>query len=945
LFSPGLCEGQEQKTTPGQEGKALSLRDAIYLGLFFITLIGLFLNLYLFLKRKKETKEKKLFELEAEREFNARDLVKAAKTAEEIYCAALKERLGTIHLPGSPDIECSTVKLEDAFVSLFISESWRSDRRFHDPEKITAHEMERQRHLSPEQVMKRAFQRDRLLLVIGDPGSGKTTLLKYYAVICLDKIKRRYRNLGFAGEIMPIYYPLRDLEFKTGNHKTGDPVPLPEALAKWCEGHLLNISAHQFHDWLSQRETLVLLDGLDEIGSKERRQRVCQWIKKMCAGLKNARFVVTSRATGYRKMDGIELEMPHLRADIMDFSPQQQADFLEKWFRAAYLAELPPKELQEHPREWQDQQRKKADHQSHTIIAYLDKKENKTLRELAAVPMLLQIMAIIWKKHQYLPRDRTELYDVALNYLLDYRDRQKGIEPFLPKNESRRVLAPTALWMQEELQRDEAPKLDMHQTMQVHLNTLEGQPDASLFCAFLRDRAGIIADYDKEHYIFRHKSFREFLSGIRLKENAHEKGRIETLINHFKEDWWEECLRFFISNSDDKIFDLFMYLFFQSSVSKQLDVHQQNLLQLLVKEAPQKTTHSLEMWLNSAELNDLQRRYVMECLKTIGTPEALQAIKNADKAKMDKHSREYAEEIIAEAAVKVESYKQVPGPDELETLNSFRNPFEDNVEYIKIPGGTYNYSVTKENVTVPGLYFCKYPVTNKRYRKFINFLGGREKELERRLSLKMFAERLLAFAKTIDGYVEYLEKNPDKWQEQFRSLRDEDKKFNGDDQPVVSVTWYAARAYCFWLSCLEAAVKGNNRLEDISRLAGIYRLPDEKEWEWAAGGNPDGSVRPYPWPEDKGEPNPNLANYNQNVGATTPVGRYPQGATPHGLMDMAGNLWEWMENLYEKNEPWRSFRGGSWFDDVSALRCSARSRSSPDIRSGLWGCRVVRAQS
>jgi hypothetical protein len=62
----------------------------------------------------------------------------------------------------------------------------------------------------------------------------------------------------------------------------------------------------------------------------------------MCTGLGNARFVVTSRATGYRKLDGIELELPHLRADIMDFTLDQQEEFLKKWFRAACQNLLPP---------------------------------------------------------------------------------------------------------------------------------------------------------------------------------------------------------------------------------------------------------------------------------------------------------------------------------------------------------------------------------------------------------------------------------------------------------------------------------------------------------------------------------------------------------------------------------------------------------------------------
>ena len=268
--------------------------------------------------------------------------------------------------------------------------------------------------------------------------------------------------------------------------------------------------------------------------------------------------------------------------------------------------------------------------------------------------------------------------------------------------------------------------------------------------------------------------------------------------------------------------------------------------------------------------------------------------------------------------------------NELESLSSFRNPWEDNVEYIKIPGGTYRFSVSKKMGKVPDLYFCKYPVTNKRYRKFISFLEGKEKELEKELPMDMFAEKLVEFSSSIKGYSEYLGKDSTKWPDKLRSRYDDDKEFNGNDQPLVAVTWYGARAYCFWLSCLE---------EDSNSL---YRLPTEMEWEWAAGGEADDSVREYPWPKEKGKPNPNLANYGENVRATTPVGRYPQGATPLGLMDMAGNVWEWMGNYYDKDKDAFALRGGSWNDSGTDLRCSARGYGDPGSNWDSYGFRVVR---
>jgi formylglycine-generating enzyme required for sulfatase activity len=565
--------------------------------------------------------------------------------------------------------------------------------------------------------------------------------------------------------------------------------------------------------------------------------------------------------------------------------------------------------------------------------------------------MLIQIMAIIWKDRDYLPKTRLALYEAALNYLLEYRDRQKDIEPVLPAEEARRVLTPTALWMQEQLKKDEVLKIEMHGYMQPILDTLEAQPKALVVCENLRDRAGLIADYDKDHYIFRHKSFREFLSALQLVKDSHQLKRIQTLVEYFKEDWWEESLRFFMSKSDDNVFDRFMGLFFNSPVSQNLNAHQQTLLQSLVKEAPQRRINALKESLNSDSLNDNQKRFVMDCLKTIGTPDAVKAIEIVDKNKLSKENLSYAKDIIAEASAKQEIIEEKPVKIDLasERPSSFRNPFEDNVEYIKIPGGTFKFSVLKrkflffkgrEKVTVPDIYFCKFLVTNKRYRRFISFLEGKESTLQKELPLELFLEYLYKFAESIEGYAKYLGKDTKEWLKEFSAY--DEKQFNGDDQPVVEISWYAARSYCFWLSCLETIINQGKKIEDVKQVANIYTLPTEKEWEWAASGEPDGSTREYPWSKEKGGPNTNLANYGGNVGATTPVGRYPEGATPHGLMDMAGNAWEWMENFYKEDEIWRALRGGSWSYDQQYLRCSARYIHLPYIWYNNVGFRVVR---
>ncbi len=150
------------------------------------------------------------------------------------------------------------------------------------------------------------------------------------------------------------------------------------------------------------------------------------------------------------------------------------------------------------------------------------------------------------------------------------------------------------------------------------------------------------------------------------------------------------------------------------------------------------------------------------------------------------------------------------------------------------------------------------------------------------------------------------EKEPREWGEQLEH----------PNRPVTGVSWFGAAAYCAW--------KG-------------ARLPTEAEWERAAAGE---GKREYPWGDEK--PDAQRANYREGgPGHATPVGLYPAGGTPEGLQDMAGNVWEWCEDWYEKGKS-RVVRGGAWDVGGDFLRGSFRVGYVPEYRSYNFGFRLAR---
>jgi len=143
--------------------------------------------------------------------------------------------------------------------------------------------------------------------------------------------------------------------------------------------------------------------------------------------------------------------------------------------------------------------------------------------------------------------------------------------------------------------------------------------------------------------------------------------------------------------------------------------------------------------------------------------------------------------------------------------------------------------------------------------------------------------------------------------------------------PVMAISWHDAAAWCEWKS----------------RSTGReWRLPTDQELEKAFRGV-DG--RAFPWGDLA---DPTLAKCSESrkePSQPEPVGSFPDAASVYGVVDAAGNVWQWTSSYSDSRAAMRVVHGGSWNNNVSALRCSYRFQREPDFRGSACGFRPARS--
>ena len=528
------------------------------------------------------------------------------------------------------------------------------------------------------------------------------------------------------------------------------------------------------------------------------------------------------------------------------------------------------------------------------LLVHLQERED--LAELRRNPMLLTALCVMYDQGKRLPQDFYRLYDAVVGQVLYKR--------YLTENERDRArfrLEAIALGMhlgRGKALRDilaaevDTDEIDSHLAdyRRDDTSTEVGATDAALVREDLLSNSGLLLPRSDRRAAFYHLSFQEFLAAVRVKRIGKTLPD-EVLASRASTPAWRRTLTFLFCTIADK-----------DSRKAAFEALEPLLTHLQPEQLAKDPNPAL---------------LLADCLEVAhGWESNLEGFAAPLRQACD-HALEHLnppERAHLWRALGKLGWDNRPGVD----VMSNRLGLQDRVglgklpdiAWVEIPAGPFLYGEKKQTKTIPAFKIARYPITNSQFQCFMDDGGYADGRWWVGLAGHPASER---------GF------------------------WNTPNHPRETVSWYEAVAYTRWLTA---------KLHEYGLLpeAMTVRLPTEQEWEKAARGD-DG--REYPWGDGFQSGHANINETWGNVGTfdlgqTTAVGIYPKDTLPYGLLDMAGNVWQWCLNEYRQPERTgtegderRVLRGGSWHYGRDLARCASRYDYDPVVRYDDDGFRVV----
>ena len=748
------------------------------------------------------------------------------------------------------------------------------------------------------------------LYVSGDPGTGKTTFCRWLAWLTMtgEEPKFTVEDPEFHETLpdslrgkLPVLVRLRELGHQLPQVRLDSDGQQPNrpplaGTRRWCEAALQDwvtqaapggLSWNDIASHLAAGSLLLILDGVDELplsggpewkGSSPRELFLEALYDATPAWIQlGNRILITSRPYGLEPDQVRQLE----RAGIPEARLVSLPEGLQKLLATRWFVALP----------------KTSTDGRKTAEAMLEEARglSEDLAVMMANPLLLTAICVIYSSGKVLPQDRHHLYDRIIDTALYSRFRRDKTRIA----QVRGRLAAIALGMHsgEPIEPGrKSPAREVHYTEldQILADFIENNPETEsggmgVVSAReeLLNNSGLLLSTRSKFAAFSHWSFQEFLAAERMTTlcHANEDRLFEQICQRSPLTGWRPTLLFLFDRRVSQ-------LGWQSGTP---------LLKRMVGEIEQKSlANSLGLATCAADALG-----ILLDLKLQLQEELLAPFRQICLAAIDQGIELKARVDLARALGRIgdpriatdlrDRANWVQEPPTWVTVDAEMYPIGD----AKILGdGKNQYSLKAATYSVDQPFLLsRFPVTNQQFEAFIQAGGyqnpaywidtaGDRSSWEWRESENIVGPRL-------SGH----------------------RKWAGPTQPVVGVSWFEAMAYCRWAHC---------------------RFPTEREWEAAARG-PKGWQ--YPWGDVWREGICNTAE--AQFSATTPVGTFKDSQSSCGAYDMAGNVWEWCEDLWNPEDQNRVVRGGSWYYNSGVARSAFRDWLRPVSRIYDVGFRVV----
>ncbi|GAA2377758.1 NACHT domain-containing protein [Dactylosporangium salmoneum] len=464
----------------------------------------------------------------------------------------------------------------------------------------------------------------------GEAGGGKTTLLQWVAVRTALR-----ETLADSSELIPIFIPLR--------RYVGRDLPPPEQFLGHVGRHIADeMPGHWVHDLLRHGSAVVLVDGVDELPD-EQRGEARRWLGDLVAAFPDARFVITSRP-GAAPPDWLDRQgfVPY---DLRPMSPADVDAFVRYWHEAVG-AGVPDLDERGRLEDFADRLRRAIPVRRH-------------LRLLAESPLLCALICALHRdRNGQLPENRIELYNVALEMLLQRRDRERSVVSALDMSrvEKTLLLQDIAYWLIRN-GRSDAERGEVIEALQRKRPTMvQIRSTAEEIYAHLLERSGLIREPVVGRVDFIHLTFQEHLAALGVLSS----GDIGLLLASAHLDQWREVVIMAVGNASSHDREAIMRGLL-SRIEKDPDSREQLILLafLCLETAPEL----------AVELRIAVERHAAEVLppKTVRAGQALAAVGPSVLESLRRVQPTLAGEVVAT----IRAAAEIGGPDALDMIEQW----------------------------------------------------------------------------------------------------------------------------------------------------------------------------------------------------------------------------------------------------------------------------------